>query len=257
MTAIETLISALEATWPPAGTREVADCRIRTAPGAGSRVNSIRPLRYDLDDAAIEAAEREAVALAGAPLWALPDGEGAPDGARDLAARIADRGYERFDESLFLTAEAGALLDAASSRAKTRKGDAELGKLTIRCPLAAVDRIWSAGGTGPERQAVMQRTKGPAEIFGGRLGHRLSGLCFAAVDPDTGIAFVHALEVDATARGKGVGPTLMATAARFAQKHGAGTLAVAVRGANESGQALFRGLGMARQGGYVYWRKRA
>ncbi len=71
MTSLTSLISALEATWPPAGSRDVAGCRARTAPGAGSRVNSIRPLHYDLDDAAIATAEQEAIALAGAPLWPI------------------------------------------------------------------------------------------------------------------------------------------------------------------------------------------
>ncbi len=256
MTSLTSLISALEATWPPAGSRDVAGCRVRTAPGAGSRVNSIRPLRYDLDDAAIATAEQEAIALAGAPLWALPDGDGAPVEAEALANRLVERGYERFDESLLLCAPTGSVLEAAKARADARKGDAEeLGKLTIRCPLAAVDRIWSAGGVGAERQAVMQRVKGPSEVYGGRHGHRLTGMCFVAVDEETKIAFVHALEVEKPVRSKGVGPTLMATAARFAAKHGAGTLAVAVRSSNKSGLALFKAIGMERQGGYVYWRK--
>lgn len=252
------MISALEATWPPERVVETADCRIRLAPGAGSRVNSIQPKRLDLDDAAVAAAEAEAAAAGAAPLWAVPEPAESVGAATDtLAETLLARGYERFDASLIMAGEPGAILAAAEDRWRARKGEAEIGTLALRCPLTVIEQIWARGGIGPERLAVMERPTGPKEVFMARNDNRPVGAGFVAVDPATGVAFVHALEVTEESRGRGVGPAVMRAAARFAVNAGAKQLAVAVRRSNEAGLRLFQAIGLQPVGGYVYYRKKA
>lgn len=250
------LIDALEATWPPEAVSELHGCRIRSAPGAGSRVNSIRPLRFDLSDDALAEVEAAATEAAGAPLWALPEAlDDARDPASELASRLTARGYEAFDPCFFMTGAPEAVHAAALERRAARVGESEVAALAMRCPLAAVERIWAMGGVGPERLAVMRRAEGPSETFIARRGQRLGGVGFVSVDPATGIAYVHALEIVEQARGKGVGPMIMAASAKFAAEHGAEQLAVSARRHNLPALALFEGVGLSRVGGYVYYRR--
>ena len=67
-----------------------------------------------------------------------------------------------------------------------------------------------------------------------------------------GVAMVHAVEVAASARRRGIGARLMATAARWAAEAGAERLALAVTRENVAARALYDALGMTQVASYHY-----
>lgn len=120
-------------------------------------------------------------------------------------------------------------------------------------PLHLMREIWAAGGIGPARQAVMARTAGPRTGLFARADDKPAGVAFAAIHD--GVAMVHAVEVLANQRRKGVGAWLMRAAAFWARDNGADTLAVLCTRANTGANALYASLAMTRAVGYHYRRK--
>ncbi|WP_373357022.1 GNAT family N-acetyltransferase [Pseudoroseicyclus sp. CXY001] len=105
--------------------------------------------------------------------------------------------------------------------------------------------VWAEGGIGPERIAVMDRAAGPKVALG--MG---GGVAYVALHD--GLAMLHALEVLASARRRGLGRALMGAAGAWAARQGAGQLVLLVTRANAGANALYAGLGMAQTGGYHY-----
>lgn len=226
------LIAALDATWPPAETAVRGGWRLRRGAGGGKRVSAATPEGAAPDIAAAEAAMR---AWDQPPLFRLTPGDRALDRA------LEGRGYRAIDPTLFYLAPVAALDDGRDETARV---------IRVSAPLAMLDEIWTAGGIGPGRRAVMARAPEPKMALMARLADRPAGVAFVGLDGD--IAMLHAIEVLEGRRRGGGGELLMRGAASFAAEHGAGWLALAVTEANRPACALYEKLGMTRAGRYHY-----
>ncbi|WP_341212535.1 GNAT family N-acetyltransferase [uncultured Limimaricola sp.] len=218
--------AALAATWPARAVRDLGPVRLRDGAGGGSRV-SAATLEGPFEARDIEAAEA-AMHLEGyTPLFMVRAGEEALD------AVLAARGYILADPTLILAAPLDAL-DIAAPEADWP-------------PTADQLALWADGGIGPSRIAVMERVAAPKAV----LDH--PGGC-AFVGRHGSVAMLHALEVAASARRRGVGRALMEMAAGWARAQGALTLTLAVTRANAPARALYAGLGYAEVTSYHYRR---
>ena len=220
---------ALAATWPAAARRDLGPVRLRDGAGGGSRV-SAATLEAPWQTPDLEAAEAAMRAQGATPLFMVRQGETALD------ARLAARGYAVMDPTSILAAPVGDLEAAPANPCWP--------------PRPAHLAIWQAGGVDPARIAVMHRAAPPKAVL-----HRPDGCAFVALHER--IAMLHALEIAAPARRRGLGRALMAMAAGWARDQGAATLALAVTRANTAASALYRGLGYAEVTGYHYRRAAA
>ncbi|MFQ5566718.1 MAG: GNAT family N-acetyltransferase [Paracoccaceae bacterium] len=226
------LMAAIDATWPPAEFREVGPWLLRRGAGGGQRVSAASTTDQAADLAPAEAGMR---AWGQTPLFRLT-----PD-QTELDRRLDRAGYAVKDP---VALYAGAIAGLAD-------GNDETGKVfRVASPLAVADEIWTRGGIGSGRRAVMTRPTGPRTTLMARAGDRPGGVAFVAVDGD--IAMIHAIEVAPEHRRKGGGGLLMRGAASFAAEHGARWLALAVTEANGPARALYERLGIARAGSYHY-----
>ena len=80
-------------------------------------------------------------------------------------------------------------------------------------PLARMREIWTAGGIGRSRQAVMARAPGPKAYLFGRSGDAPAACAFVACDRE--VAMLHALEVAPGFRRQGLGTALTRAAAAY------------------------------------------
>lgn len=106
--------------------------------------------------------------------------------------------------------------------------------------------MWAAGGkVGPGRLAVMERVRGPKAVVAvpGAAG-------FVAVADD--LAVLHALEVAADHRRKGLARQVVAGAVAWAAGRGATRFGLVVSADNDPACALYDALGMVRIGTYSY-----
>lgn len=233
---IHRLMAALEATWPPAETVAAGGFRVRRGAGGGKRVSSASPLGGGTWDVGLATA-----AMAGwgqGPLFQLmPDLDGSD---AELDRELAATGYAIVDPTVLYVARTADL-----------KGD-EAPPVAHASDFLPVllQEIWSAGGIGRDRLAVMDRVAGPSMRLLGRAGDRPAGMAFVAIDAD--IAMIHAIEVRAAQRRKGVARQLIHAGARFAERHRAPWFALAVTEANGGARALYEGLGMTLAGRYHY-----
>jgi GNAT superfamily N-acetyltransferase len=117
-------------------------------------------------------------------------------------------------------------------------------------PLSLIRDIWTEGGIGPERQAIMERAPDPKAGILSRAGDYPGGAAFVAMDED--IAVVHALHVLTDARRKGVARRLLKHAAIWARGHGATVVGLAVTQGNTAANPLYASLGMRLRGQYHY-----
>lgn len=231
------LFAAIDATWPAAEYRRLGPWLLRRGAGGGNRVSAATLVesgaagRGAADPGAAEAAMR---GWGQAPLFMVRPGDEALDDA------LAARGY-RHRDAVVLVAAPVAALAPAEPEPLVVAGDA---------PLAIMAEIWRAGGVGPERLAVMERVAGPRAFLLGRVGDRPAGCLFVAVAGE--VAMVHAVEVAPSARRRGVGARMMATAAAWAGGAGARRLALAVTEANAGARALYGALGMTEVAAYHY-----
>jgi GNAT superfamily N-acetyltransferase len=224
------LFDVLHATWPAAETRRAGPWTLRRGDRGGSRVSAAT---LDGAMAEFEAAEAAMHAWQQRPVFMVRTGETTLDEA------LAERGYARFDPTVLMAIDTGALVG-------------ETDGLTMVCdaPLACQAEIWAAGGIGTPRLAVMTRARGTKTWLLGRAGDRPAATAFVAVHD--GVAMLHALEVSPDARRAGLGGAMTRAAARWAASHGAGTLALAVTEANAPARALYAGLGFRERAGYHY-----
>ena len=229
-------LAALDATWAAAERRDLGDgWTARRGLGGGNRVSSALPGPVGDLDATLDAL---AAVCAG---WGQPPQIqiGPADAALDDA--LAARGWRAHDHSLILAADAAALATPADPRMVVR----------VRAPLASLRELWAAGGVGPERRAVMDRTPGPKEVLMLREDDRPAALAFIAAAG--GVAMLHAVHVDGSRRRRGLGRAVTAAAARWARAEaGAATLALAVTEANAPARALYDALGFETVCRYHY-----
>ena len=228
------LFAALAATWPAAATLPCGPFTLCDGGGGGKRVSAARA-EGPADAAEIAAAEAAMRAAGREPLFMIR----AEDAALDAA--LAARGYGLVDPTVLM---------AAPVEEVRGRGDPGRAVVPGWPPLALMREIWGAGGTGPERLAVMARAPEPRTGLLAREGQRPGGVAFVACHGD--VAMLHALEVVPALRRQGAGGRLTRAAARWAQGEGASVLALAVTQANAAARALYAGQGLEEAGRYHY-----
>lgn len=230
------LLEALVRTWPPAAEDDAAapGWRLRDGAGGGKRVAAALSLGAT-DPAPLAEAMRR---LGREPLVMVPASD-AP-----LDATLAAAGWEVVDPTLLYAGDAAALGDLAMAKG-VRWAEVE-------ARLVLLEEVWEAGGVGPARRAVMDRAAEPKTVIMARTDMAVAGLGFVAVDD--GIAMLHAVEIRPEHRRQGGGRAVLAGAARFALRHGARVLALAVTEVNAPARTLYQNAGMTVVGGYRYRR---
>lgn len=225
------LFEALLATWAPAETRALAGWTLRRGDGGGNRVSAATLDAPEGDIAVAEAAMR---AWGQRPTFMLRPGEEALD------RRLAGLGYASVAASLIVAAPPEAVAPAVrDDRA-----------ILCDAPLASMREIWSEGGIGPARLAVMARAVDPKTYLFGRSGDAPAACAFAACDRE--IAMLQALEVAPPFRRQGLGTALTRAAAAWAARRGATTYALAVEVGNAPARAAYARLGMRQVAAYHY-----
>jgi ribosomal protein S18 acetylase RimI-like enzyme len=218
-----------EATWPPAATRRLGPWRLRDGAGGGKRVSAAtaegawRPEDIPSAEAAMQT-----------PLFLLRAGEEPLDAALEAA------GY-RLVDPVWVYACATETLAQPLPHASA---------MTCWPPLAIQAEIWSAGGIGPARRAVMERVTCPKTAILGRTADQAAGTAFVAIAEKT--AMIHAIEVGAAFRRQGVARNMMVAAANWAQHQGATEVSLLVTQANQAANALYASLGLKIVGQYHY-----
>ena len=225
------LFAVAAATWPAAETRVQSGWTLRRGEGGGNRVSAATLAAPGADPAEAEAAMR---AWGQVPLFQIRPGDEALDAALDA------RGYALRDASLILAAPAADLATRAPDE----------GAIICSAPLACMEEIWAEGGIGPARLAVMRRAPDRKLWLLGRADDRPAGTAFVGIAD--GVALLHALEVAAPARGRGLGGVMTRAAAAWAARAGAETFALAVTERNAAARALYARLGLAEAGRYHY-----
>jgi len=224
--------TALEATWPPAETRELAAFTLRRGAGGGKRV-SAASLSGALVPDAIPEAEAAMRGWGQAPLFVIWPGDEALDAA------LSRRGYRVIDPVVGYAAPVAGFEPAP-----------RMTTFPHWPPMEIARDLWAEAQTDAARLAVMERVLGPKTVILARTGDKPAGVAFVAVSGDT--AMIHAVEVRPQMRRKGVGRHLCQAAATFAAENGALTLALAVTEGNSAARALYSSLGMQVVGQYHY-----
>lgn len=238
MTA-RTLFQAMDKTWPPHSVRPAGPWSVREGKGAGYRVSSavlseVGPAGSAIDAIAdVDAAHR---ALGQKPIFrVLAEDDPAIDAA------LAARGYQPAEPSVLRRADIAALAAEPPERMTT---------FPLWPPLAITLDVWSEGGIGAERLAIMARAPGPKTTILGRSEDRAAGAVFAAVADQTLV--IHALWVGEDRRQRGLAPNLLRAAARWGADEGARQVALVVTKANAAANRLYDRLGFERAGTYHY-----
>ncbi|MCC5986798.1 MAG: GNAT family N-acetyltransferase [Pararhodobacter sp.] len=236
------LHAALEASWPAAARHRCGPFTLREGAGGGKRVSAATLDNGSaVDGAAIAHAEAMMRGLGQPPLFMIRAAGAAP-GDVGLDAALAARGYEMVDPTLFFAAPVQAIARAPGP----------MSLFGLWPPLAVQCQLWQEAGIGPARQAVMARTCTPRRAFIARHSNRAAGVAFCAIDTETGIAMLHALEVEPGFRRKGVARDMVQGIAQWAEGAGAAHFGLAVTERNIAARALYAGLGMAEAGRYHY-----
>ena len=232
---------ALEASWPPAARLGCGPFTLREGQGGGKRVSAATLDGGSPDEAAIARAEEAMHALGQSPLFMIR-ADGAAPNDRALDCALAARGHRITDPTLFFAApvETVALVPRPMSLFGTWP------------PLAMQRQLWEDAGIKAPRQAVMARACAPSSAFIARYQNRAAGVAFCAIDRDTGIAMLHALEIEPGFRRQGVARDMVRGIAHWAGEQGAAHFALAVTERNIAARALYDGLGMAQAGRYHY-----
>lgn len=228
------LHAVIEATWPAFANRPLGPWTLRDGRGGGKRT-SAATAHGPACSADLAPAEEAMRAMGARPRFMIRAGDTALD------ALLDDAGYGIVDP---VNMYAGEIKDLRL------EAPAPTASFHIWPPLAIQREIWAAGGIGPARVAVMERAEGARTALLGRYAGRAAATGFAAIANE--VTMVHALEVLARHRRRGVARTLMAEAAHWAQREGAAYLAVICTAQNVGANALYSALGMARIGHYHY-----
>lgn len=229
------LAAAFHATWPAESVREVGGFHVAHGHGGGDRVNSAYVVGgwCDADIAGVIGLQRD---------WQQPSRFLVLDEDEPLAATLTALGFQ--------PARATAILQIETARLT----GLEIPPVTAfdLWPALAIQKdIWQAGGIGADRLAVMERAARPRTSILGRVDDRAAGAAFVAIHG--GVAMVHAVEVQAELRRKGLAGWMMRRAALWAAENGASRLALAVLRSNEPALSLYRAMGFAEASGYRYF----
>ena len=219
-------------TWPPVSTRRLGPFTLREGGGGGKRVEAAS-CEGTPSDEELSAAERAIDGPGRRTLFRVDEGQVAFD--RMLSAR----GYLVLDPTLVLSGPVAPLAGVETP---------PVSAFTVWPALQLQREIWSEGGIGPARLAVMERVSGPRTSILGRMSDQPAGTAFVALSGDT--AMIHAVEIRRAYRRQGLATVMMRHAARWAAGQGADTLSVLVTEANDAAIALYRGLGL--EGGRCY-----
>lgn len=225
----EALAQGMDATWPPAKVWACGPFTLRDGAGGGKRV-SAASCGGAWSEADLQAAE----AAMADPLFLIREGDAVLDAA------LAARGYRVVDPVLAYAAPVAILVG-------------EVPWLTAFPhwpPLEIARELWAEGGIGPARVQVMDRAAGAKAALLSRLEDRPAGVAFVAKSGDD--AMLHALEVRAVQRRRGVGTILLRAAANWAQAQGAVRLSLVVTEQNLAARALYTRAGMQVVGQYHY-----
>lgn len=233
--APQTLYDAIDATWPAASFRRLGDWTLREGQGGGKRVSAATTEATSATDADIRAAEAAMREMGQTPLFMIRAGQSALD------ARLGTLGYAVIDPVVAYACAVDALTDVPMPPVCV---------LPVWEPLQIMLEIWSAGGIGPGRIAVMNRAAGPKTGLLGRADDKPAGAAFVAMHGN--IAMLHALEILPHQRRKGLGRWFMRQAAFWTRDQGGDTLAVICTRANTGANALYASLGMQVVGQYHY-----
>lgn len=229
------LRAAFQATWPAAEYADAGGFRVGCGLGGGGRVSCAMAT-----GPWTEADLHEAVGLhqrwGQRPMFLVFDDDAL------LIAALKARAFVRESPTVVMEIPVAALTDSPVPM---------LSAFTIWPPLAIQREIWSAGGIGPARQAVMERVSDPHISIMGRVEDRVAGTAFAAVHGP--VAMVHAIETDPILRRRGVAGRMMRQAAFWAADRGAERLALAVTRANVNALALYERMGFQEVAGYTYY----
>jgi len=231
---IHTLYEAIDATWAPATISRAGPWAIREGRGGGSRV-SAATADGPVTQADLPQAEAAMRALGQVPLFMIRQGDEALD------AMLAERGYELADPVNLRLGPLAPFLAEPLPLARVYAGWE---------PLAIQREIWAAGGVGAERLAVMDRVEAPKTSILGRDGNAPAATAFVALHK--GIAMMHAVEVAAKYRRKGVAALMCRQAAVWAAAQGGTHIAALCTRANAGSNALYSSLGLAVVGQYHY-----
>ncbi len=226
------LYDAIDATWAPASVTASNGWTIRDGQGGGKRVSAATQL---LPEAKPEDAEDAMSAIGQGSLFMIRDGEDALDRV------LADRGYEVIDPVVMLAAPVDRIVHITTEGASA---------IPAPAPIGIMKDIWRAGGIDAARLDVMARVTDPKTCLLGRKGDHPAATAFVACHK--GIAMMHALEVAKAYRRSGLGLTLTAAAARWAQDQGAETMAILTVLANTPAIELYKRMGMEVAGHYHY-----
>ena len=230
------LIALMDRTWPPHAEHVTGPWLVREGRNGGNRVSSVS-LRGDEETAIaqIGLAEAAQARLVQPSLFRLLPGEERLDAALDAqGCRIVEPVFMR-------VVPADALAGEAPEHLTT---------FPLWPPLAVTATVWTEGGVGPERLAIMDIAPGPKTVVLGRTDDRAAGAVFVAINGDT--AMVHALHVAKAMRRRGLARNLMRGVGRWALENGARNVALAVTRANVAANELYEALGMNVVGSYHY-----
>lgn len=228
------LFNAVDATWAPFALHEHKGWLIREGAGGGQRV-SAATLLTNTKDAEISSAVTKMQSLGQTPLFMIRNENATLD------AQLDALGYSIVDPVVILAAPLDKLLSNPSKQTHTVS--------VLDAPSASAKKIWTAGGIDQVRLNIMARVMAPKNIL--KAGNM--GVAFVATH--NGIAMVHAVEVLASHRRKGVANTLMYKATQWAKDQNCAWMAVLTVRANIPAKTLYEHSGMIEAAAYHYRRK--
>lgn len=229
------LAAAFEETWPAAEYADAGGFRVGRGLGAGGRVGSARPAG-PWSAADIPAAEAIHRGWGQRPIFRVPDGD------RALIAALEESGFRHEAPTAIMAAPVALLTDLSPPPVTA---------FAVWPPLAIQREIWSAGGIGAARQAVMARAPHPKAALLGRMDDRAAGAGFVALHGP--VAMVHGIEVVPDFRRRGMAGWLMRQAGFWAAERGAERIGLAVSRANAGARATYDRLGFVEVAGYGYY----
>lgn len=173
-------------------------------------------------------------ALGQTPLFMIRKGDGALDTV------LSDAGYTVKDP---VTLYAAPISDVAIERP-------DVMTISASPPLAIQAEVWAQGGIGPSRLAVMARADCAKMTLLCRADDKCAGSVYIGIDGEC--AMIHALEIGAGFRRRGLARALTIAATHWAQAHGADYLTLVTTDANVAANKLYTSLGMTVVGQYHY-----
>lgn len=230
----DTLLAAVDVTWPAARFITLGSWRLREGLGGGQRV-SAASATSDVTNADIDEAITGMADIDQPPLFMVRPQD------RALDALLEARGFQIKDPVSVRIAPVANMTGKLPTIAVTPSWP----------PLSVQREIWAKAGIGPKRIAVMDRVTTAKTSHLGRAGDSPAGTAFVALDGD--LAMLHALEVDPQHKRQGVGHNIMIGAANWAAAQGAAWLSVLVVNANQTANTFYQSIGMVDTGlGYHY-----